>query len=99
MTLQTHAPENFRSRRWGPSRGSRVRRPGSEDPISVSGNFNIKFTIHNKSGVTSCIVDISNTIGYDTTGVTLCQDKLVYPEDFFLLGLGGVLDLSMFNWQ
>ena len=39
MTLQTHAPENFRSRRWGPSGGSRVRRPGSEDPIGVSGNF------------------------------------------------------------
>ena len=81
---------------------------GSENRVSslylgneslVLAYFNIKFTIHNKSGVTSCIVDISNTIGYDTTGVTLCQDKLVYPEDFFLLGLGGVLDLSMFNWQ
>ena len=37
VTLQTQAPENFRSRRWGPSGGSCVRRPGSEDPIGVSG--------------------------------------------------------------
>ena len=39
MTLQTHVPENFHSCRWGPSGGSRVPRPGSEDPIGVSENY------------------------------------------------------------
>ena len=32
VTLQTCAPEIFRSHRWGQTGGSRVRRPGSEDP-------------------------------------------------------------------
>ena len=33
--------KNFRSRRWGPSGGSRVCRPGSEDPTGESGNLDL----------------------------------------------------------
>ena len=35
----------------------------------------------------------------DTAWVNLCQSKLVYPDKFFLLGLGGGLDLTLFNYE
>ena len=45
MALKTCAPENFRSRRWGLSGGSRVRRPGSEDPHRRERKFNINKSV------------------------------------------------------
>ena len=39
MTLQTCAPENFASVNGGPSRGSCVGIPRSEDPNGAGGNF------------------------------------------------------------
>ena len=41
VTLQTRAPENFRSRRWGLSRWYCVRKPGSEDPHRCERKFDI----------------------------------------------------------
>ena len=38
MTLQTRVPKISAHVNWGLSLGSSVRRPGSDDPIGVSGN-------------------------------------------------------------
>ena len=43
---QTYSPKKFRWCRWGPSWGSRVRRPGSEDPSWCQWNFVCKTTSH-----------------------------------------------------
>jgi hypothetical protein len=42
VILQTCAAENFHSRRWGAEGGSRVRRPGSEDPHRHEWKFTFK---------------------------------------------------------
>ena len=46
MTLQIYAANNSASVDWGPSVGSRVRRPGSEDLHRRQRNFFINLLSH-----------------------------------------------------